>query len=154
MSRIPSGRAVRLGLALTLLAALTIGGASSTAAGGRKVLDSSMAGLPVVNTVINGLTGGGAPWVLERGRVLLFEDGRLHVEVEGLIIPALGRNPVPEGKAVITCGEAKVAETSLVPFSEAGDAVIDAVVSIPSPCQAIAVFFTNAGDRWFAVTGF
>jgi hypothetical protein len=153
MSRTPSGRAVRLGLALTLLAALTIGGSSSAAAGGRKVLDSSMVGLPVINTVINGLTGGGAPWVIDRGDVQLFADGRLHVEVEGLIIPALGMNPVGQGKAVITCGEAKVAETALVPFSSAGDAEIDTVVSVPSPCQAIAVFFTNATDRWFAVTG-
>ena len=156
MSRfVRSGRALRLGLALTLLAALTIGATSSTAAGGRKVLDASMAGLPVINTPLNGLIGGGAPWVIDRGSVQLFEDGRLHVHVDGLIIPALGRNPVAEGKAVLTCGEAKVAETALVPFSEDGDADINTVVTgIPSPCQGLTVFFTNAGDRWFAVTGF
>lgn len=147
-------RPIRIALALTLLVALTIGVASNTAAGGRKVLDSSMAGLPVPNTVINTLVGGGAPWQIDRGSVQVFEDGRLHVEVEGLIIPALGRNPVAEGKAVVTCGETVAAETALVPFSEAGNAEIDAVVSLPSPCQAIAVFFTNAGNRWFAVTGF
>jgi hypothetical protein len=145
---------IRLGLALSLLAVLAFGSAAGTAAGGRKVLDSSMAGLPVPNTVINGLTGGGAPWVIDRGNVQVFEDGRLHVEVEGLIIPALGRNPVAQGKAIVTCGEAFAAETALVPFAETGDAEIDAVVTLPSPCQAIAVFFTSAGNRWFAVTGF
>jgi hypothetical protein len=147
-------RSLRIALALTLLTALTIGIASNAAAGGRKVLDSSMAGLPVPDTVINTLVGGGAPWQIDRGSVQLFKDGRLHVEVEGLIIPALGRNPVTEGKAVVTCGETVAAETALVPFSEAGDAEIDTVVSLPSPCQAIAVFFTSAGNRWFAVTGF
>lgn len=147
-------RSLRITLGLALLTALATGMVSNTAAGGRKALDSSMAGLPVPNTVINTLVGGGAPWQIDRGSAQLFEDGRLHVEVEGLIIPALGRNPVAEGKAIITCGETVAAETALVPFSEAGDAEIDTVVSLPSPCQAVAVFFTNAGNRWFAVTGF
>lgn len=147
-------RSIGLLIALALLVVLTVATVATTTAGGRKVLDSTMAGLPVPGTVINGLTGGGAPWQIENSRVLLFEDGRLHVEVAGLISPALGRNPVPMGKAIVTCGETTAAETALVPFSEAGDATIDAVVSLPSPCQAIAVFFTNSSNRWFAVTGF
>ncbi|TAK02342.1 MAG: hypothetical protein EPO36_02390 [Chloroflexota bacterium] len=147
-------RSIRLILALTLLVALAAATVATASAGGRKVLDSTMAGLPVPSTVLNGLTGGGAPWQIENGRVLLFADGRLHVEVEGLIIPAQGRNPVPQGKAVVTCGETVAAETALVPFSEAGDAEIDTVVDLPDPCHGVAVFFTNATGRWFAVTGF
>ncbi|MCI0581716.1 MAG: hypothetical protein L0227_02285 [Chloroflexi bacterium] len=147
-------RSTRLILAIALLIALTMATVASTTAGGRKVLDASMAGLPVPGTVLDGLTGGGAPWVIDQGNVQLFADGRLHVEVEGLIIPALGRNPVAQGKAIVTCGGAPVAETGLVPFSEAGDAEIDAVVDLPDLCQGVAVFFTNATNRWFAVTGF
>lgn len=147
-------RPLRLVLALTLLLALVAATVSTTVAGGRKVLDATMAGLPVPGTVLDGLTGGGAPWVIDNGRVLLFADGRLHVEVEGLIIPTQGRNPVAQGKAVVACGGAPVAETPLVPFSEAGDATIDAVVELPDICQAAAVFFTNATNRWFAVSGF
>ena len=58
------------------------------------------------------------------------------------------------GHAVVTCGEAKAATTADVPFSMAGYAEVNARVTLPSPCLAPAVFFTNTTDRWFAVTGF
>ena len=147
-------RALRLLLATFLLIALAVATVSTASAGGRKVLDSTMAGLPVGSMPLDGLTGGGVPWSIEDGRVLLFADGRLHVDVEGLVITATGVNPIATGKAVVTCGGAPVAETDTVPFSPDGDAEIDAVVSLPSPCLAPAVFFTNATSRWFAVTGF
>lgn len=147
-------RKARFVLALSLLAVLTAATVATTDAGGRKVLDSTMAGLPTGSLPLYGLTGGGVPWSIDDGRVLLFSDGRLHVEVEGLVVTASGVNPVATGKAVVTCGGTPVAETATVPFSPTGDAEIDAVVSLPSPCLGPAVFFTNATGRWFAVTGF
>jgi len=147
-------RSLRLGIALAMLLALTIGVASNTAAGGRKVLDATMTGLPVPGTVIAGITGAGAPWVIDEGKAQLFEDGRLHVTVEGLIIPALGRNPVAMGKAVVSCNGVFADDTALVPFSPEGDADIDDLVTLPSPCQGVTVFFTSPGGGWFAVTGF
>jgi hypothetical protein len=113
-----------------------------------------MTGLPTGSLVLNGLTGGGVPWSIEDGHVQLFADGRLHVDVEGLVITATGVNPVTTGRAVLTCNNAPVAETAIVPFSGTGDATIDTVIDLPSQCLAPAVFFTNATDRWFAVTGF
>lgn len=148
-------RTIRLALALTLLTALTVGVATNAAAGGRKVLDSTMTGLPTGSLVLNGLTGGGVPWSIDQGHVQLFADGRLHVDVEGLVVTASGVNPVATGKAVLTCGNVPVAETATVPFSTPdGNASIDTVISLPSQCLAPAVFFTNATGRWFAVTGF
>jgi len=147
-------RKARFVFALTLLVVLTAATVATADAGGRKVLDSTMAALPVGSMPLDGLTGGGVPWSIDNGRVLLFADGRLHVEVEGLVITATGVNPIATGKAVVTCGGVPVAETDTVPFSPDGDAEIDAVVSLPSPCLAPAVFFTNATSRWFAVTGF
>jgi hypothetical protein len=149
-------RTVRLALALTLLLVLTLGATSSTSAGGPKVLDSTMTGLPTGSLLLNGLTGGGVPWSIDRGRVQLFADGRLHVDVEGLVVTASGVNPVTTGgKAVVTCSNVPVAETAVVPFSfPDGDATIDTTVNLPSQCLAPAVFFTNATGRWFAVTGF
>jgi hypothetical protein len=147
-------RSLRLLIALTLLLALTLNAATTVTAGGRKVLDSSMAGLPVAGTGLFGLTGGGLPWVIDEGRVQLFADGRLHVEVEGLVLATTGTNPVTSGKAILTCAGAPVAETGTVPFSPTGDATIDAVIELPGLCQGPAVFFTNATGRWFAVTGF
>jgi hypothetical protein len=147
-------RAIRLVLALALLVVLTATVATTALAGGRKVFDSTMTGLPVANTVLYGLTGGGLPWSIDEGRAQLFADGRLHVEVEGLVLTSTGANPVTTGKAILTCAGAPVAETGTVPFSSTGDATIDAVVTLPAQCQGPAVFFTNATGRWFAVTGF
>ena len=147
-------RSVRIALALIVLLALTVALASNAMAGGRKVLDATMAGLPVPGTVIAGITGAGAPWVIDEGKAQLFQDGRIHVVVEGLIIPALGRNPVAMGKAVVSCNGVFADDTALVPFSPEGDAVIDDVVTLPSLCQGVTVFFTSPGGGWFAVTGF
>ena len=147
-------RSIRFVLALTVLLALTIGTVSQTLAGGRKVLDSTMTGLPTGSLLLNGLTGGGVPWSIDEGHVALFADGRLHVDVEGLVITATGVNPVTTGKAILTCNNAPVAETGVVPFSGEGDASIDTLIDLPDQCLAPAVFFTNATGRWFAVTGF
>src|SRR5690349_17836757 len=86
-------RLVRLGLALALIAVLAVASTASAAAGGRKLLDSTMTGLPTGSLVLDGVTGGGVPWSITDGHVQLFADGRLHVDVEGLIITATGTNP-------------------------------------------------------------
>jgi hypothetical protein len=147
-------RLVRLGLALTLITVLAVASTASAAAGGRKLLDSTMTGLPTGSLVLDGVTGGGVPWSITDGHVQLFADGRLHVDVEGLVITATGTNPVTTGKAVLACGDAPFSSTDVVPFSSAGDATIDTVIAVPAQCLAPAVFFTNATGRWFAVTGF
>jgi hypothetical protein len=147
-------RLVRLGLALALIAVLAVASTASAAAGGRKLLDSTMTGLPTGSLVLDGVTGGGVPWSITDGHVQLFADGRLHVDVEGLVITATGTNPVTTGKAVLACGDAPFSSTDVVPFSSAGDATIDTVIAVPAQCLAPAVFFTNATGRWFAVTGF
>ena len=147
-------RTARLLVTLGVLLTLALGAVSTATAGGRKVLDSTMAGLPTGSLVLSGLTGGGVPWSISNGRVHLFADGRLHVEVEGLVVTASGVNPVATGKAVVACGGTFADDTDVVPFSAAGDAEVDTVVGLPSPCLAPAVFFTNATNRWFAVSGF
>ena len=147
-------RFLRLALALSVLAALAIGNVASTAASGPKILDARMAALPTPGLVLQGVTGGGLPWVIDEGHARLFADGHLEVEVEGLVLASSHTNPVTAGKAVVTCNGAEVASTATVPFSPAGDAEVDAVVQLPSPCLAPAVFFTTGTDRWLAVTGF
>ena len=147
-------RSLRIALSLTVLVALSVGLASNALAGGRKVFDSTMAPVPTPAPMIDGVPGAGAPWSIDEGRAMLFADGRLHVEVEGLIVTALGRNPAATGKVRVSCNGVPVAETATVPFSPAGDAEVDAVVTLPSPCFGPSIFFTSAGGSWFAVTGF
>jgi hypothetical protein len=147
-------RSVRLTLSLAILAALAGGTVATTSAGGPKVLDARMVGVPTASLVIDGVTGGGLPWVLDDGHAKLFADGRLEVVVEGLVLVRHGTNPATSGHADVTCNGAPAARTADVPFSPEGDATVIARVTLPVPCLAPAVFFTNAGGRWFAVTGF
>jgi len=150
-------RTIRLILSLAALAALVLGSVASTTAGGPKVLDARMAGIPTGGLALHGLIGGGVPWSLEDGRAMLFADGRLHVEVQGLVVTASGVNPIATGRAIVTCSSAPVVSSPIVPFSPAGDAEVNAIVDLPASCLAPAVFFvgiTGTGaERWFAVTG-
>ena len=147
-------RTLRLALSLTILAALAISTVGSTVAGGPKVLDARMTGIPTGGLVLDGVTGGGLPWRLDDGHAKLFADGRLEVEVEGLVLVRDGTNPVTAGHAIVTCGGIPVSTTANVPMSAAGDASLTARVALPSPCLAPAVLFTTGTDRWLAVTGF
>jgi hypothetical protein len=154
-------RPIRLTLALAVLAVLTIGSVATTTAGGPKILDTRLTGLPTRLLVLDGLTGGGAPWALDEGHARLFADGRLQVEVEGLVLnvtPPNPINPIPNGRAVVTCNHVVAAKSPIVPFSTAGDAEVETVVSLPSPCLAPTVFWVGVtatgAEPWFAVSGF
>jgi hypothetical protein len=137
---------------------LAVGGA--TADGGNRLLSASMTGIPTGGLTLLGVAGGGIPWVLEHGEARLSANGRLRVEVEGLVLAsggAAGTNPVPTGRAIVACnGGASIVMSDVVPFSPTGDAEVNAHVTLPMPCLAPVVFFagqTGAGPRWFAVTG-
>lgn len=154
-------RSTRSASILGLVAALLIGGSVAGTSGGAKVLDGSMVGIPAskAGQPFLGATGGGLPWRLDRGEAKLFRDGRLQVTVVGLVLAAganEGRNPIPTGKALVSCDGAIVAESSAVPYSLEGDAQVNETVALPETCLAPTVFFagvTGAGPRWFAVTG-
>ena len=50
-----------------------------------------------------GLVRGGAPWVISEGTARLRANGDLRAEVEGLVIPTTGVNPVPRLSATVVC---------------------------------------------------
>ena len=158
-----------LALAVTLAApALGLGGGD-----GRKVLDAKVLGAvsePYTGSAnaIRSVPGGGLPWEIGSGNADLRADGRLHVEVEGLVlarrapVPAAlqGTNPVEQFKAIVSCltttsGAATTTNVStpLVSASTGGDAEIDTAVDLPSPCFAPIVFVTTSGGAWLAVSG-
>lgn len=110
---------------------------------------------------IRGVNGGGVPWKLESAHGRLRADGRLNVEVEGLVLVSTGLNPSTTFRGVVSCLSSDAAgapttvnvSTDPVPASSAGDAEIDARVALPSPCFAPIVFVTSGTGSWFAVTG-
>jgi hypothetical protein len=160
-------------LGVGVVAALLSPAFGSGASDGRKVLDAKVLA-PVSEpftgstNAIRGLGGGGLPWELDSASADLRADGRLHVEVEGLVlarrapVPAnlQGTNPVAQFKAIVSCmsisgGAAVTANVStpLVAASVAGDAEIDAPIALPSPCFAPIVFVTTPTGAWLAVSG-
>jgi hypothetical protein len=154
---------VRAALAAALATSLlTLG--SVTADPGAKLIDANLVGIPAgAAAMFTGVSGGGVPWVIDKGDAKLFADGRLQVQVKGLVldptlpIAAAGTNPFPTGRALVSCNNgADVVMTDLVPYSASGDANVNALIDLPSPCLGALVFFageTGGGPRWFAVSG-
>lgn len=109
---------------------------------------------------IRGVNGGGIPWNIAEGKVILKADGSLEVKVEGLVLATTGANPIPNFRAIVSCqtiedGAAAVRNVSTDPFpaNTTGDSKIAATVALPSPCFAPIVFVTSPTGSWFAATG-
>jgi hypothetical protein len=154
-------RTLRLIVGIAVLAALAFGNVASASAGGKKILDTSLTGIPTGGLVLDTIVGGGVPWALDDGRAKLFDDGRLQVEVEGLVLnttPPNPTNPIPTARVIVTCGHVVAARSQIVPFSPEGDGKVKTTVSLPSPCLAPTVFWVGitatGAERWFAVSGF
>jgi hypothetical protein len=125
-----------------------------------KVVKSDLFGSKVDGPVLFGVKPGGAPWVISKGEAEARRDGRVKVEVEGLIIPTTGTNPVNGIAATVYCGGTAVGTTKAYPFSADGDAKFEARVakSLPSPCLAPAVLLNPAPNgtvaaAYIAATG-
>ncbi len=128
---------------------------------------------PYVGTAnpVRGIPGGGLPWMIRSAAGSLKQNGHVLVVVRGLVLanqpsvpPALrGINPIPDFRAIISCQSIGAGNTATVvnvstgnfTASTAGNARVDARVSLPHPCIAPIVFVTApAGtDAWFAATG-
>lgn len=161
--RTPSRPAVFAAGAMLALAvipatsALASGGGDDGDAAGHHglLLKSSLAGSQLTDPVVFGAKPGGAPWVLDEGTARVDAAGHVEVEVEGLIIPALGKNPVPRVSASLACNGAVVATTGTVPFSTTGDAQIEATVVVPARCIAPVVMLNPNGNAavYIAISG-
>ena len=110
---------------------------------------------------IRGVPGAGAAWRVSSAKAELKIDGKLEIEVEGLVLVSTGANPVPLFRGLVSCqsvdglGNPSIVNLSTgdFPASPAGDSEIEASLELPSPCIAPIVFVTNSTGRWFAVTG-
>lgn len=113
-------------------------------------------------TPLRNLNGAPGPWSIEKVSGRLRRDGRFALRVRGLIIPALGQNPIPSFRAVVSCrsidetGNATIINvaTNEVPATTTGNANFNQVLSLPDPCVAPIVFVTSPGLIWLAATGF
>ncbi len=112
---------------------------------------------------IRGINGGGLPWVISEGEIEVRANGRVHMEVEGLVIdptetavPAIaGINPIATFAVVVSCLHADGTWTNVTtaptPADRAGNAELDTMVSLPADCMSPVAFVTNGtGKAWFA----
>jgi hypothetical protein len=143
----------RLVVAAAVLA--TVGGiALASPAAGRRpepspVLETGIVGSEPTDTPIVLAAPGGRPWVASRlSRIEVSRSGRLEAEVRGLVIPTApfnGTNPVPGLSATLYCTGALVGTSATVPFSPAGNAVIEARFTLPDRCLAPLVLLNPNG---------
>ena len=162
-----------MALAITLALALVFLGGQFTQATAKepKILEfDTMVGLPQAFTgslsPIRGINGGGVPWAIGSGSGELKENGKLEIDVVGLVFaagPNTGKNTVPNFRAIVSClksdGGVENVTSGLFPATlglaseGGGNAKIEANLTLPQPCIAPIVFVTSPGGAWFAATG-
>jgi hypothetical protein len=153
-------------MAAVVLAVGLIAQTSAASSSGETVLEfKTMVGVDGpfrgAANAIRGINGAGAPWRIDGVNGELKSDGRLEIEVEGLVLVSTGLNPSAFFRGAVSCltnDATTVSTVNLVteqfPATTAGDSKIEAKVGLPSPCVAPIVFVMNAGGTsWFAVTG-
>jgi len=142
-------------LGVSALAATASASADSGGVPRSDILRAPLQGSQLSDPPLFGLTRGGAPWVISEGTARLRANGDLRVEVEGLIIPTTGVNPVPRLSATVACNGIALPPTATVSFSTTGDAVIEAHLTLPSRCLAPAVLLNPNGNPavYIAATG-
>ena len=138
----------------TLTAGAALASPPAGSGAGGTLLRATIGGSQPTDPTLFGATPGGAPWVISDGSARVSQGGRLHVEVEGLVIPGRG-NPVPTLSASLACNGTVVATTAAVPFNAAGGAQIDAGVALPRRCLAPALLLNPNGNPavYIAATG-
>ena len=161
---------IRLAAATALsVLAVTAGVASTSSAdrGGSLVRSEHLIGVqaPFTGTTnpVHGVSGGGAPWVLSEGELRVKADGRVRMEVEGLVIDPTfpnkilaGTNPSGVFRVAVSCdngdGTYTVVRSDPTPATRTGDASLRTRVSLPPTCHDPIAFITNDAGAWFAAT--
>jgi len=121
---------------------------------------------------VRGVLGDYQPWKINRSvNGQLFADGRLIINIKGLIFGDGSPNDEDHFRALVSCqltpdvpgGKAATFSKFITnpfpvhnPIGE-GNANINAKIPLPSPCVAPVVMILNGdpaeGDVWFAITG-
>ena len=120
---------------------------------------------------LRGVSGGGLPWVLDDAKGELKDNGKLEIEVRGLVVPGDSScgtdcNPAPFFQAVVSCltvdatGQMVIDNVKtengaevMIGDPKAGNAKIEALLDLPEPCMAPIVLVTSPTGAWFGVTG-
>jgi hypothetical protein len=116
------------------------------------------------DNTIAGVASGGAPWVVKHGVGILMDDGRVRVDVRGLVLPSVNNTPGPvtQVSSSVVCSDAVAATSGAVALSAEGNAEIRTKLTLPSPCFGTVILVRVAGTNgtlltapgpWIAATG-
>jgi hypothetical protein len=133
------------------------------------VLKARLIACPSDKTVIGGVNACGKVWKLRAGDVELGADGKIKVQLHGLVLNDASTgsaNGTPDGVDAVAialiCGAGSsatvAAQTDAVAFGKQGDASIDAKLSLNKECIAPVVLVRERYEGkiggWLAATGF
>jgi hypothetical protein len=95
---------------------------------------------------VAGVPSARAPWVVKHAFATLSDEGRLRVDIRGLILPALGTaGPVTAVAASVACSDMVAATSAAVALTSDGSAEIHARLQVPSPCLGTIILVRIAG---------
>ncbi len=100
--------------------------------------------------VIAGINPGAAPWVNDRSTARVRADGRITVDIRGLVIPpprGTGVNPVASVIATLVCGGAVGDSTGPFGLSPAGAGRTRDTITVPEECADPTVLIQPAANR-------
>jgi hypothetical protein len=129
-------------------------------------LKASLIACPSDKTVVGGVNACGKIWKMGSGEVMLSNDGKLSVDIHGLVLndASVGQyNGSPDGvdavAAAVVCGGKSGsvgAQTEPTMLSQKGDVRIDTRVSVPKPCADPIVLIRERYEGkiggWLAAT--
>jgi hypothetical protein len=120
-----------------------------------KIFSAALVGSQLADPAIHGVTRGGAPWVMKRGRVQLAADGAIKIQLRGLVIPiAHGTFPANTALPVTTVSASlfcapdstgPAATTNSASISADGNARITDKLTLPATCLAPTVLIHPNG---------
>jgi len=125
--------------------------ADGSGSSGHSVLRGQLVGSnpAPASPVIAGIKPGGAPWVNAPSEVRVREDGRIEVEINGLVIPpprGTGVNPIAAVVATLVCNQMAGASTTAFALSPAGNGYTSDVIAVPSRCADPTVLIQPAAN--------
>jgi len=155
---------LEVGRCAVLLSSLAL--IAQTAGAQEAPLKAHLIACPSDKTVIGGVNACGKIWKINSGEVTLGVDGKLSVDIHGLVLndASVGQyNGSPDGVdavavAVVCNGKSGTvaAQTEPATLSKNGDVRIDTTVSVPKPCAGPIVLIRERYEGkiggWLAAT--
>jgi hypothetical protein len=129
-----------------------------------RAAEASLTACPSDKTVIGGVNACGKVWKLNSGDAALSPDGKLVVDLHGLVLndASVGEfNGSPDGvdavAVAVVCGGTVGAQTEPVALSKTGDVHIATTVTVPKSCTAPTILVRERYEGkiggWLAASG-